>query len=634
MTLRQHLLLMLAPALLLLAALGGVGIFLLDRVSRSIDYILRENYDSIAAMVGLNEALERIDSSFNFANLGEEDRARQAYRKQWREYRRQLEIERDNITILPQEQILFDRLEELTEKYHKAGDAFYALNPGDREARRNAYRGTGNREGLLQQFEAIKEVVGQIHQLNEDNMKKANASAQRRARDGLLVFSAGLVVAAALAGLLGWRTVRAILQPIQHVTQSARAIGLGDLDQVVPVLSRDELGDLADAFNRMARQLRDYRKTHLARLLRAQRTSQATIDSFPDPILVIDPAGHIEMANPAARQLLGLPPSPPPGEEVDPTSLPAWQPPAPLVVPLAEALSRQRPYLGKSFDQIVPFRVAGEERAYLPHILPIQGPYGGSLGAAVVLDDITRFRLLDQLKSDLVATVSHELKTPLTSVRLVLHLLLEETVGPLTAKQTELLIDGRDNAERLLSMIENLLVLARLEQARDSLDIGPHAPAELLRAVADTARPRAEDSHLELVVDAADDLPPIAVEPQRLTQALNNLLDNALAYTPPGGRITLAASVIDTAQVRLSVSDTGPGIAAEHLPHLFERFFRIPGHSAPGGTGLGLAIVREIVSAMHGQVSCQSKPGQGTTFQLTLPVWSGPEEGNGHAGPR
>ena len=624
MTLRQRLVLTLAPSLVLLAALGAVGIFLLDRVSQRINLILRENYDSVKAMVGLNEALERIDSSFNFALLGDEDRAHEAYLDNWRLYREQLAEEKRNITILPQEQILVDRLEELTEQYRKAGDAFFAL-PADEGLRRAAYRGTWYEWGLLQQFETIKDVVRDIRELNQENMEQASADARRTARDALIAFPVGLAGAAALAVLLGWRTMRAILRPIQHVTESARAIGLGDLDQVVPVLSHDELGDLADAFNRMARQLRDYRRTHLARLLRAQRTSQATIDSFPDPVLVVDPAGKVEMANPAARQLLGLPSPAPPGDRPASDTLPLWQPPPSLVAPLREALERQCPYLGQSFDQVVLFRLGGDERAYLPQILPIQGPYGGPLGAAVVLDDVTRFRLLDQLKSDLVATVSHELKTPLTSVRLVLHLLLEEAVGPLTAKQTELVVDARDNAERLLGMIDNLLVLARLEKAHDAFQPSPHAPLDLLRAVAEAARPRAEDRHIDLLVEAAAELPPLAVEPERLSQALNNLLDNALAYTPPGGRITLGASRLDEGHVRLSLADTGPGIAPEYLPHLFERFFRIPGQSQPQGTGLGLAIVREIVTALRGQVSCESTPGRGTTFHLTLPVWAGPD---------
>jgi signal transduction histidine kinase len=231
---------------------------------------------------------------------------------------------------------------------------------------------------------------------------------------------------------------------------------------------------------------------------------------------------------------------------------------------------------------------------------------------------VTRFRLLDQVKSDLVATASHELKTPLTSVRLALHLLLEEAVGPLTPKQTELLLDARDNAERLLAMVNNLLDLARLEGGRKHLDLEPEAPATLLRAAAEALRPRADDKGVAVAVEAADDLPAVAVDVQRLEHALGNLLDNALAYTERGGRITLSAAA-DDGRVTLAVADTGVGIPPEHLPHVFERFFRIPGRGS-GGTGLGLAIVREIVTAHGGTVTCESRPGEGTVFRIRLPA--------------
>jgi signal transduction histidine kinase len=628
MTLRQRLLLPLAPSLVLLAILGGTGIVLLDRVSKRIDLILRENYDSIQAMAGLNEALERIDSSFMFAVLGGEEKAREAYASNWKEYERYLEVERNNITILPREQELFDELVILTAGYREAGDRFFAgaLN---RQQRERDYLGGKDKPGLLQRFGEIKKVAQEIHLLNERNMYAASEQAQRTARNAMISFALGLVVATALAGFLGWRTARSIVEPIQDVTRLARAIGTGDLQHVLMVPNQDELGELAEAFNRMARQLRDYRRTHLSRLLRAQRTSQATIDSFPDPILVIDPEGNVEMANPAAGQLFGINTHMPDATQETPTphsSLSIWVPPPSLVDPLREALRNLRPFLTQAFDQTVAFRLGGQERAYLPQILPIRDPYGGSLGAAVVLSDVTRFRLLDQIKSDLVATVSHELKTPLTSVRLVLHLLLEETVGPLTPKQAELLVDARDNAERLLNMIEQLLALARLEQASDALVVHPEAPADLLRTAAEAARPRAEDHHLTLSVEAADDLPAIAANPLRLGQALNNLLDNALAYTPSGGRITMSAARVDEQHVCLSVSDTGPGIPPPYLPHVFERFFRVPGQSTPRGTGLGLAIVREIVTKMGGSVSCESPPGKGATFHLFLPVWQPREE--------
>jgi signal transduction histidine kinase len=622
MTLRQRLLLTLVPVLCLLAAVGGTAIVLLRNVGDSIDRILRENYRSVIAMVGLNEALERIDSSFQFALAGRTD-AQEAYETNWELYRQHLHTEKNNITE-PGEQELVDELDALTKEYRSKGDYFFTGGAAGRD-RKPEYFGTDEKPGLFQLFRKIKHVSEAIRVLNQDSMTEASARARQRADVSQLVLAAALVGTVLAGGLLAWQTARAILRPIQMVTESAQAVGLGDLNQVVPVLAHDEIGKLAEAFNRMTRQLGSYRQSAVARLLRAQRTSQATIDSFPDPVLVVDPTGKVEMANPAARELLGIPSA---GDDGAPAFV--WQPPEALRQPLHEALTAQRPLLTKAYDQTVAFRLHGEEQAYLPQVLPISDPFGQTLGAAVVLNDVTRFRLLDQMKSNLVATVSHELKTPLTSVRLVLHLLLEEAVGSLTPKQTELLLDARDNAERLLNVIEHLLALARLEQGRELLALSPVTPHELLRAAADAARTRAHDKHLELSVAEETDLPPVAVDAERLGHALNNLVDNALAWTEAGGRITLSAAAGEPGMVRLTVQDTGVGIPAEYLPHVFDKFFRIPerGH----GTGLGLAIVREIVTAHHGRVSCESEPGQGTTFHLDLPVWNS-GEGTGMASP-
>jgi signal transduction histidine kinase len=620
LSLRQRLVLTILPSLVLPATLGAIGIVLLGRVSNRIDDILHENYDSVVFMVGLNEALERIDSSFNYALLGRERKAKEDYDRNWVEYERNLAGEERNITIFPEEPILFERLKNLTAQYRAQGDEFFT--PGRSRAqrsldylRRQERPADSEKPGLLQRFEEIKKVANAIRELNQKNMTDARDDARRTAVRAQYGFAAGLVLAALLAGLLAWSTTRAILRPIRSVTDSAVAIGLGDLNQAVPVVAHDELGRLAEAFNRMARQLLQYRQLHSARLLRVQRTAQAAIDAFPDPVLVVGPDGGVEMANPSARHLLGVVP-PAPGE----APAQVWQPPDTLRQALQDALQKQQPFLTQAYDQTVTFRHGAEDRAYLPQVLPIADPYGNTLGAAVVLTDVTRFRLLDQIKSDLVATVSHELKTPLTSVRLVLHLLLEETVGPLTPKQTELLVDARDNAERLLNMIEHLLALARLEQGRESLRLRPEAPQALLQAAAESARPRAEAKHLELVVEDASALPQVAVDPERFGYALNNLIDNALTYTEAGGKVKLSAAAGD-GRVSFTVTDTGVGIPAEFLPYVFEKFFRVPDQSRGHGTGLGLAIVREILTAHHGQVSCESAPGRGTAFHLSVPVW-------------
>lgn len=617
MTLRTRILLSLAPLVLLLAGLGVGGFILLNRMGGRIDAILRENYVSVQAMFRLSEATDRIDSSFQFAlsarDAKRQEGARAQFDANWAAFEGQYRIEEENVTIHPTEDELVDRLRVLKADYRRRGDAFF--DPArTADERRAAYFGTASDPGLHGQFQAIKEVSNEILRINQENMTRARDEARETARSALVAFGAGLAVVVLLVIGAGWYLLRTILGPIRTVTEAAHAIGSsGQLDRTVPVFGRDELGRLAVAFNAMTRELRKYRRSNLDRLLRAQKTAQATIDSFPDPVLVVEPAGRPELANPAARALFGA------GPTADGEPGPVWQPPEPLRRPLTDALQLQRAYQPEQFDQAVSFQLKGEERTYLPQVRPIRDPEGNTLGAAVVLADVTRFQMLDQFKSDLVATVSHELKTPLTSVRLAVHVLLEETVGPLTPKQTELLVDARDSAERLLALIEQLLALARLQRAQDQSVFRPEDPVELLRRAADGARPRAEDRHVALELAVGDPLPPVAADAERIGQALGNLLNNAITYTPAGGRVALSAAAADGA-VALTVADTGAGIPAEYMPHVFDRFFRIPGQSEEGGTGLGLAIVKEIVTAHRGEVTCESVPGKGTTFRIVLPV--------------
>jgi len=644
MTFRRRIIAAMIPLFVLLVALGATGAFLIYHLGRQIDDILRENYDSVIFMRDLNEALERIDSSFQFTLAGREKQSAEQYEKNWPLYQKNLEREQDNIT-LPGEGELVARLTDLSQRYHKLGDAFFKGPALDRrtpfwesaairfiafkspvDVRHVLYFGedfqadkdTGQVKdqavGLYDLFRQIKTVSGDISRLNEKNMRDVDVATKKLARQSLAWYGGGLACGMLLAIVLVASMIRTIVYPVRAMTASAMAIGAGNLDQVVPITSDDELGRLAAAFNTMTRQLRDFRQSHKAQLLRAQRTSQATIDSFPEPVLVVDWERRVEMANPAARSLFGLPL---PENGTAPHYV--WEPPDALREPLDLALREQREYVPEGFDKVIVLQQGDEPHSYLPRVLPIRDDTSATLGAAVLLENVTRFRLLDEVKTNMVATVSHELKTPLTSIRLVLHLLLEEQAGPLAPKQLELLVDARDNAERLLTMINNLLDLARLERGGSQLRLEPESPATLLRAAFDAFRPRSHDRGVELVLEEPDYLEKVPVDKERIQHALGNLLDNALAHTPPGGRITLAAEAASDGVV-LSVTDTGSGIPAEYLPHIFERHFRVPGDATPGGSGLGLAIVREIVTAHRGTVECRSTPGKRTVFRMLLPT--------------
>jgi signal transduction histidine kinase len=230
----------------------------------------------------------------------------------------------------------------------------------------------------------------------------------------------------------------------------------------------------------------------------------------------------------------------------------------------------------------------------------------------------------------MVSTVSHELKTPLTSVQMTVHLLLEEVVGPLNSKQIELLLVARQDSDRLLAMINDLLDLTRIEQGRVRLDREQAAPADLVAEAIERFESKAKDGGVTLNGSVAFGLPPVSVDRDRIAHVFDNLVGNALSHTPRNGSVELASRIKPEGMIEFTLEDSGVGIAPEHLSRIFEKFYRVPGSKSSGGAGLGLAIAREIVEAHGGRIEVQSQPGRGTTFTFTLPT--APAEGsNGDA---
>ena len=281
---------------------------------------------------------------------------------------------------------------------------------------------------LLPLFTKIKDTAQEIISINQDAMVKADRDARELSARSTRYMVLASLLGMAVAIYFAMRLQKSILQPIQALTAVSRELGEGKLDQVVPVESKDELGELADAFNKMATRLRLYRQTTSDQILQARQMTEITFSAFPDAILAFSPEGRVTFNNPAANRLLrnlagngaGLPAS--------------------LLTQVDQLFKGGPDYLPESLEKAIIVRVNDQERFLLPRVIGMRDEGDRLFGAAVVLQDVTRFRLLDEVKSNLVSTVSHELKTPLTSVRMGLHLLLEERIGPLNAKQTELLL--------------------------------------------------------------------------------------------------------------------------------------------------------------------------------------------------
>ena len=514
-TLRMKLMLGFLPLLAILIGLGLWAIVMFYGLGGNIDVILRENYRSVLAVERMKEALERMDSGLMFVFSGRAQQAREQFGKSKDEFDRQLAVEQHNITVTGEQELVDDLTKEYGDYLKLAADYFELQNAT------SARRADMYFSRLLPKFENLRRLEDRVLNLNQRNMEQMNERALQNAASSTRLMIAALLVAVALAIASSRVLTGLILEPIVAVTEGARAVSQGKLDQVVPATTRDELGELGQAFNTMSRTIREYRDAGTMRLLRAQKTAQATIDSFPDPVIVVDPQGGVERANPAARRLLQVTPS------TSGEALP-WIAPALLKPQLDSVLGGQADYLPLSLEQAVFLRDGNQDRYFLPRVLRIRSDSGELLGAAVVLSDVTKFHLLDQLKSDMISTVSHELKTPLTSLQMVVHLLLEEAVGPLTTKQTELLLAARQDSDRLLGMINDLLDLTRIEQGRVALDQQPADAADLVREVIERYESAAEDVGISLHCQLESPLPQVLVDKERIEHVFDNLMTNAL----------------------------------------------------------------------------------------------------------
>ena len=577
----------------------------LDRLGGAVSTILRENYASAVLCEQMTLALERQDSAALIATLGRRDIAAPILAGNRRIFEDALAREERNVTVPGEGDLVRDIREHFT-AYGREVDRALVLPPAEQQ---DAYF----RE-LLPRFTALQERVQRVLHLNQASMEAADRDAKALARRTLDTALAVSIAAVIFVLWFAYQLPRSIARPLASLTQSARAIGEGDLDVSVEQPDLEELSALAVAFNRMTERLRAYRQSSLGELLAAKDLARSTLACLLDPVVVLDRDGGVLLANEAAERAFHVHSGS--AEELRDAAVAL---PAELVEARDRALQSGAPVLPKSLSEAVPHRENGAEKHYLVRALPLVTAPKERPSAVVVAQDVTRFRRIDEHKSDMVATVSHEFKTPLTSLRMATHLLLEPGTGPLSADQRELVTTARDDTERLRAMVEELLDVVRIEAEAGALHRVSIDPSGLLHEVAEAHRAIAREKGVSLDVDPGAEQASASVDPERLSIALSNLVSNAIRHTPPGGRVTLRSSRDDSA-LRIDVADTGEGIPADLLPRIFDRSFTTSSGSGRSRHGLGLSIAREIVLQHGGDLTVTSEPGKGSTFSLVLPV--------------
>lgn len=398
-----------------------------------------------------------------------------------------------------------------------------------------------------------------------------------------------------LAGLAEWGT-RRFAGPIAELRRTADALAAGDFSARVRARRRDEIGALGRAIDRMAEQL----KERLSEATGEEMRLRVMLDAMEEAVLVTDNESQIVLTNKAFVRLTGSSGN---GRTIV------------EAVRSGELHDAVRVAIGGKRTKITfDLEASREIRTLSAHVAPLPR----QAGIIVVLHDITELRRLDAVRRDFVANASHELRTPLTAIRGFAETLRDGALDePRIAKR--FVGNIVDNAMRLSRLVDDLLELSRSESPEAILELEPIDSLAAAGKVLSSLEGKASDKGVQLALEGVSNAPWIRGDAQALDQVLINLVDNGIKYTPSGGRVVVRFRT-EPEHLSIEVADTGPGIAASHLPRIFERFYRVDaGRSREqGGTGLGLAIVKHLTQRMGGEVSVQSKAGKGTTFRVRL----------------
>lgn len=410
-----------------------------------------------------------------------------------------------------------------------------------------------------------------------------------------------LWIGVVVALLFGLHVGKRITDPVLETKQVAEAIRRGDYSRRVSLLPRNEIGILGDTLNRLCVELIE----RIVTISHDQARLSAMLSGMVEGVLAVDDDGKILFCNDAASQILGV---------HNPTNhkIEEFQ----GIIDVLHLVTQARDKDAAAFGEVFLPGISRER------VLEVQGtPFtdGEMRGVVLVLHDVTRVRRLETIRRDFVANVSHELKTPLTSVRGYVETLLGGALND-EENNVRFLKKIDFNVDRLIRIVVDLLSLARIEAQQDVL---PVSPVEWPPIIQESVREREqsiENKGLNVMVDRVDESYTVLADPDGLEHIVSNLLDNAIKYTPEGGTIALRLSRSDQV-ARLEVEDTGIGIPVEDLDNIFQRFYRVDKarSRALGGTGLGLSIVKHLVQAMNGEIEVRSEIDRGTCFTVKLP---------------
>ncbi len=577
------------------------------RLNRSITPILEKNGPTAEAAQNMLKAL---DDQVQYQILmlqGDVDLAYAGYRSSrdrflnW--YQRAL-----SARLPAPEGMVLDSIIVTYKAYLTNSEAFYRLCRTESPLARPFHM-----ESLVPMEQRLRRQCLRVIENNQHLITQTTILAKRTADRTMvmLALAAGLSIFFAL-----WANAqvsRNVVRPAIKLAHSIRLISRGQLNQKIDITSNDEFAEISSEFNKMTERLRTYEEMNVHQLIAEKKKSETIVTSIAEPLIVTDVGHMILLVNEAAAQMLNIPQQNIIGKPVEEVVQQR------RLLQLLRADARQRRELAQS-DFLFRHETSQGTLYYRPKQTVIIDESGLPQGIVTLFEDVTRFKDLDRLKTDFIATVSHEFRTPLTSINMTMDILSQQILGPITPQQEELLHNAKDDCERLTKLVKELLDISRMQSGSYQMKIAPLRLDQIIDEAVKPLRLLFHDKGIDLRIEAGDGLH-FAGDAQQMNWIFSNLLNNALRHTPRGGTVTLRVRK-KRHEILVSIADTGPGIPKELQQIIFDKFMQIKkeGETTPGSVGLGLAIARQAVESHGGRIRVESENGAGSTFYFTIPT--------------